>query len=117
MLSERKYRVDKYIEMARLTASLDKKEELLDMARFYLECDEFDVTKENISRFFDVTEKEDIIGIHRNEVYERYIEFCKENGEVIQSKPSFYRQIEKKYKLVVKKIRQNEDRIYCYVEN
>lgn len=40
MQTERKYKIDKYIELARLTKSADKKEEFIDWAHYYLELSE-----------------------------------------------------------------------------
>lgn len=97
MQTERKYRVDKYLEMARLTKSIDKKESFIDMAHYYLEVKEFDVTNDDHTHFFDNLEKEEIIGRPRQEIYDDYVEFCKENGEILVSRAPFYRELEKHY--------------------
>lgn len=65
MLTERKYRVDKYLEMARLTNSPEKKENFVDMACYYLESKEFDGALDIESSYFENKEREDIINIPR----------------------------------------------------
>lgn len=97
MQTERKYRVDKYLEMARLTKSIGKRENFIDMAHYYLESKEFDVTKDDPTHFFDNLEKEDIVERPRQEIYDDYVEFCKENGEILNSKGPFYRELEKHF--------------------
>ena len=103
MLTERKYRVDKYLEMARLTNSPEKKENFVDMACYYLESKEFDGTLDIESSYFENKEREDIINIPRANLYAEYVSTCEEKGEIVNSQVKFYREIEHRYKVKVKK--------------
>jgi len=122
MLTERKYRVDKYLEMARLTKSIEKRENFIDMACYYLESKEFDVTKDEPTNFFENLEKEDVVGKPRQQIYEQYTQFCKDNGEILNSKGKFYKELEERFKLRERYLRlENETgekiRARVYVEN
>lgn len=117
MQTERKYRIDKYLEMARLTKSIDKRENFIDMANHYLESKEFDVTKDKGTDFFNDIERCEIIDSPRTTIYEKYIMFCKESGEVIQSRPVLYRQIEKMYNVISRHVRRAEGKQFYFVEN
>lgn len=101
MLTERKYRVDKYLEMARLTNLPEKKENFVDMACYYLESKEFDVAQDIESSYFENREREDIVNIPRADLYSDYVSICDEKGEVVNSQVKFYREIEQRYKVKV----------------
>lgn len=85
MQTERKYKIDKYIELARLTKFADKKEEFIDWAHHYLEMseDEFDAREpkqSEVSYLIDKN-KSDFIGKSSKGCYDEYVSYCRINEE------------------------------------
>ncbi|NLR31363.1 hypothetical protein [Levilactobacillus tujiorum] len=105
MQMERQFRVEKYLEMARLTTDASSREEFLEMARYTLELDESDFKTVNtrypeLNNYFSTVQRGEFIGRSVAETYRNYSQYCKENGEPILSKQAFNRCAEKTFGLI-----------------
>ncbi|GAX07076.1 hypothetical protein IWT25_02424 [Secundilactobacillus pentosiphilus] len=115
MQTERKYKIDKYLEMARLTRNGDKKEEFIDSARYYLELseNEFESTQYlfTIPYVQSALTKEDLLGKTVGQVYKEYVETCQENNEPIKSKICFGKEVRQAFGLVATYKRLNKGQV------
>lgn len=99
MQTERKYKIDKYIELARLTKSADKKEEFIDWAHYYLELSEAEFEgKEPYQAkipYLDGKEKNEFLHKPTRECYDEYVKYCKTIGEQPVIHAMFSREVNK----------------------
>lgn len=117
MQTERKYRIDKYLEMARLTKSLEKREAFVDMAEFYLEQDESDFQSPDFSFDYLVGKhREDFVNQKFSDCYRDYSNWCLRNSKNSISKVSFSKKVRGHFDLTSKHNRNGKEVAICFVE-
>lgn len=123
MLTERQYRIDKYIELARLTRIEEKKELFIDNAQYYLELEDYDFGTKAIednslmdSYFKDMT-ADDFVGKASKDCYQEYFNFCKQASEKAMTQTSFSRHVNKTFGLATKKVRRGHETPRTFYKN
>lgn len=116
MQTERHYKIEKYLEMARLTRNGDKKESFIDAAQTYLEMreSEFAGVVCRVPYIQDVLTQELVVNRKPADVYQEYLFYCDENGEITVGKNTFFKEVEMKLKVRRKKIRSNDKQYWIF---
>lgn len=107
MQSDRRYKVDKYLEMARITRTEYKKDHYLDMAETYLEMDDVSTltSAQNTIDWLSELDKEYFLGMSVTDMYENYLAYAKENGINVESRYLMSRRIRETFGLSTKRAR------------
>lgn len=116
MQTERHYKIEKYLEMARLTRNGDKKESFIDAAQTYLEMKESEFARVvcRVPYIQDVLTQELVLNRKPADVYQEYLFYCDENGEVTVGKNTFIKEVEMQLKVRRKRIRSNDKLIWRF---
>lgn len=118
MRTIREYKIDKYIELARLTRDLKKREIFIDSAQYYLELPEEDVRKlENFTiPYLTSMNKEDFLGLTSEEAYEGYVDYCKDNDQKPIAINAFSKEVSRVFDINKKQKRINGMRVRVFQE-
>ena len=116
MQSDRRYRIDKYLEMARITKSEIKKEHFLDMAEHYLETEErLDAfIKNDCIEWIESCGKDYFLKLPIATAHEEFAKYAKVNGFGIPTKVSISKDIREFYQLGSKMVRLNSGAHRCF---
>lgn len=113
MQSERHYKVDKYLEMARITRSEFKKDHFLEMAETYLEMEDasYQTVAQNTDSWLSELSKEYFVGMSISDMYDKYLSHAKETGESIETRYIINRRIRETFNMNVKRMRVKDSEL------